>query len=131
MWCNRCNVMHSFKIYKYLLTTSIKCEVQYHHSILPELLPWSCSVYRSWYQLTPGLKHKMWINICEEIGTIFFPGLFFYVYIESPNPKTQKAPHHRPQTPSTENPNPKTQYKTPTPKPQTPNHHKWAKMRKN
>ena len=34
----------------------------------------------------------------------FFPGLFFYVYIESLNPK--KAPHHRPQTPSTENPNP-------------------------
>ena len=37
----------------------------------------------------------------------FFLGLFFYVYIESLNPKLQKAPHHRPQTPSTENPNPK------------------------
>ena len=42
-------------------------------------------------------------------GTIFFPGLFFYLYIRAPTQKTQK----------TENPNPK-----------TPNHHKWEKIRK-
>ena len=48
------------------------------------------------------------LNQITHVNTIFFPGLFFYVYIESPIPKkTQKAPDHRPQTPSTENPNAK------------------------
>ena len=46
-----------------------------------------------------------------------FPGLFFFVYIESPKLKIQKAQHHLSQTPSTEilisknpiqDPNPKT-----------------------
>ena len=47
----------------------------------------------------------------------FFPGLFFYVYEESPKPnKSTKAPSHRPQTPSTENPNPKNPMQDPNPK---------------
>ena len=52
----------------------------------------------------------------------FFPGLFFYVYIESPNPKNPEGP--TPQAQQLKTLTPKTQYKTPTPKPQTPNHHK-------
>ena len=50
-------------------------------------------------------------------STIFFPGLFFYVYIERPNPKNHEGP-----TPQAQNPinkKPQTQYKTPTPNPQT------------
>ena len=50
-----------------------------------------------------------------------FPGLFFYVYMESRNPKPQKAPHHRSQTPSVESPNPK----TPKPSYITNNHEKY------
>mgnify|MGYP001803345855 CR=1 FL=1 len=51
------------------------------------------------------------------IGKILFPGLFFNVYIESPNPKkTKKAPDHRPQTPPTENPNPWDPSQDPNPK---------------
>ena len=47
---------------------------------------------------------------------LFFPG-YYSMIIREPQPgKAQKAPYHRSQTPSTENPNPKTQYKTPTPK---------------
>ena len=44
------------------------------------------------------------IEKCVILAKFF---LFFYVYIESPNPQTkpQKAPHHRLQAISTENPN--------------------------
>ena len=42
------------------------------------------------------------------MGPSFFPGLFFYGSIKSPNPeKTLKISYHRPQTPSTKRPNPK------------------------
>ena len=62
----------------------------------------------------------------------FFPGLFFYVYIESPNPKNPEGPTPQAPNPINWKPQPKkTQNKTPTPKPQTPNHHKWAIIRKN
>ena len=55
----------------------------------------------------------------------FFQG---YSCIGSPNPKqTQKEPHHSPQTPSTEKTNPKNPILDANRKPQTPNHHKWAK----
>ena len=39
--------------------------------------------------------------------------------METPNPKDQKAPLHRPQTTSTENPIPKNLIQDPNPKPQT------------
>ena len=47
-----------------------------------------------------------------------FPGLFFYVYVNSPKQptKTQKAPHHKPQTPETRHPNPKSPFHSPNPK---------------
>ena len=52
----------------------------------------------------------------------FFPGLFFYVYIESPIPKKPRRLHTTgPKPHQLKTPTPKTQYKTPTPKPQTPN----------
>ena len=47
-----------------------------------------------------------------------FPGLFFYVYMGSPN--LQKATQHRPQTPSTEYTNPKNLIKNLNPKTPTP-----------
>ena len=59
----------------------------------------------------------------------FFPGLFLYVYIKSPNPKwpcTTGPKPHQLKTPA-----PETQFKTPTPKPQPQKHHKWARTRKN
>ena len=61
-------------------------------------------------------------NLATKIlRKIFFNRLFFYVYIENPNPKKpQKAPHQRPQTPSTENPKPR----NPTIKLQPPKHYK-------
>ena len=53
--------------------------------------------------------------------TIFIPRVILLcLYREPHTQKTQKAPHHRPQTPSTENPNPK----KPNIRPKTPNHHK-------
>mgnify|MGYP001801069213 CR=1 FL=1 len=62
-----------------------------------------------------------------DIGNVFFPGLFFYVYIESLNPKkTQKAPHHRPKTPSTVTPNPKNPIHDPNPQ-TTIKEQKWEK----
>ena len=44
-----------------------------------------------------------------QYRTIFFPRLFFYVYIESPNPK---RPHTTGPKPQLKTPTPKTQYKT-------------------
>ena len=55
---------------------------------------------------------------------------FFYVYIGSPNPEiTYKAPFHRPRTPPTEKPNPKSQFKTQPQNPH-PNHPKMSKNEK-
>ena len=52
--------------------------------------------------------------------TIFFPGLFFNVYIEIPNPKKPRRPHTTgPKPQQLKAPTPKTQNKTPTPKPPT------------
>ena len=49
----------------------------------------------------------MEMSWASQDAKFFFPWLFFYVYMKSLNPKkTQKAPRHRPQTPSIENPNP-------------------------
>ena len=61
----------------------------------------------------------------------FFPGLFFYVYIGSPNPNIPKG-----LTPQASNPiNHKPQPQIPNLRPQSQNlkpqnHHKWAKIRK-
>ena len=67
------------------------------------------------YALQASLIHNSHYRI------IFFRGSFFYVYIESPNPKkTQKTAHHSLETPSTDKANPKNQIhdlKTPTPQP--------------
>ena len=40
------------------------------------------------------------------VNAPFFPGLFFYIYIESPNQKNPEGPTPQAQTPSTDNPNP-------------------------
>ena len=62
--------------------------------------------------------------------TIFFPGLFFYVFIESPNPKnpevpTLQAPNPINWKPQPQKPNMLLYYNTPTP------NHKWSKLIKN
>ena len=62
----------------------------------------------------------------------FSLGILLCLYREPQPDKTQKAPQHKPQTPSTENPNPKTQSKTLTPKSQTTiNEQIWDKSREN
>ena len=59
----------------------------------------------------------------------FFPGLFFCVYVESPNSKKPRMPPTTgPKPHQLKTPTSKTQSNTPTPKPK--NHHKWAKIRK-
>ena len=52
--------------------------------------------------------------------TFLFPGLFLYVYIESPNSIKPRKPHiPSPKSPQLKTPTQKTQSKTQTPKPQT------------
>ena len=51
-------------------------------------------------------------------GTIFFPGLFFYVYVESPNPKNPEGP--TPQAPNPINWKPQPQKPKIRPQPQKP-----------
>ena len=64
---------------------------------------------------------------CLILAPFFFPKLFFYVYIESPNPKEPGRPHTTGPKPNQLNtPTPKTQSKTPYIKPEALNH----KMRK-
>ena len=55
-----------------------------------------------------------------------FPGFFFYVYIESPNPKEPR----RPQTTATENPNLKNPIQDPNPQ-TTINEQNWEKIIEN
>ena len=56
----------------------------------------------------------------------FFPGIFFCVYIESPNPKKPRRPHTKGSNPhQLKTPASKTQSKPPT-----PNYYRWAKIRK-
>ena len=63
----------------------------------------------NFHKFEPIIGHSLTIQkLRESSGKFVFQGLFFYVYIERPNPKkNQMAPHHGPQTPSAENPNPK------------------------
>ena len=59
-------------------------------------------------------------DILRAMGcTIFSQGYSFMFTQRAPTQKTQKAPHHRPQTPSIKNPNPKNPIQGPNPK--TPN----------
>ena len=65
----------------------------------------------------------------------FFPGLFFYDYIERPNPKKPRRPHSTGPTPqapnpSTESPGPKNLIQDPNPQ-TTINEQKWEKCIKN
>ena len=39
------------------------------------------------------------IRLCHKNAPFFFPGLFFYVYIESPNPKNPEGPTPQPPNP--------------------------------
>ena len=63
-----------------------------------------------WLQSNNTLQHT---KILSKPG--FFPGLFFYVYIESPNPKknpegpTQPKPHQLKTQPKKHNPRPQPQ----------------------
>ena len=53
-------------------------------------------------------------------GIIFFPVLFFHVYVESPDPKKPRRPHTTvPKPHQLKRPTLKTQLKTPKPQPQT------------
>ena len=67
----------------------------------------------------------------EDLLQSFFPGLFFYVYIESPNPKKPRRPHTTGTKPyQLKSLPPKNQSETQTPKPQPQEYHKQAKIRK-
>ena len=62
--------------------------------------------------------------VCLKCGTVlhapFFPGLFFYVYIKNPNPKSSRRPHTTgPKPNQLKTPTPKTQSKTLSPQRQT------------
>ena len=64
------------------------------------------------------LKHQF--SVSPASGTIFFPDLFFYVYIESPNPYnpeglTPQAPHPINWKPQPQKPNIKPQPQNPKP----------------
>ena len=67
--------------------------------------------------------------IKQKYTAPFFPGLFFYVYMESPSPKNPDGP--TPQAPNPINWKPQPQNPNIRPQPQTLNHHKWAKIWKN
>ena len=54
----------------------------------------------------------------------FFPGLLFYVYIESSKPEKPLRPHTKGPTPH------QVKSPLPIPRPQPPNYHKSARMRK-
>ena len=71
------------------------------------MLKW-CSKHTT-YHHNPFIESLHEIPVLIKPAPLFFPGLFFYVYIGSPNPKT-----HQLKTLT-----PKTQSKTPTLKPQT------------
>ena len=65
-----------------------------------------------------------------QVSKAVFPRVILLcLYREPQLQKTQKAPHHRPQTSSTENPNPKNPIQYPENQNLEPNH-KWANMRK-
>ena len=98
----------------------------------PASLPYTAGLHTP--SLTPGLtpnsgslssKGTDWsVSIAAVWDAPFFPGLLFYVYIESPNQKKPRRPQTTgPKPHQLKAPSPKTQNKTPTPKPQTPNHH--------
>ena len=68
-----------------------------------------------------NLRLLLYLAYVDDYGYIwhvkfFYPGLFFYACTKSPNPKKPRSPpHHKTQSPSIGNSNPKTQFKTPTP----------------
>ena len=63
---------------------------------------------------------------------VFFPGLSFYVYIESPNPKEPRIPHTTgPKANQLKTPTPRNQSKTPTPTQTAMNEQKCEKIIKN
>ena len=73
---------------------------------------------------TVNSDNPKWPNhsfLCRNsLSHHFFPELFSYVYIESPNPiKPRKFHIPSPKPHQQKAPTPKTQNKTPTPKPQT------------
>ena len=88
--------------------------------------------------LTVTLSHKVILKIglgktlfLTLFTQSFFPGLFFYVYLDSPNPNHSRKPHTTgPKPYQLKTPTPKSQSKPPTPKPWPQNHHNGAKMRK-
>ena len=58
-----------------------------------------------------------WRYVMRLIGTIFIPGLFFYVYIESPNPKNPEGPTPQAPNPINWKPQPQKPKIRPQPKP--------------
>ena len=72
--------------------------------------------------------HGQWVvgaYPIRVISGVFFLGLLFYVHIKGPNPKRPR----KPLTPSTENPDRKKKFQTPTLKPQTTiNEKKWVNI---
>ena len=58
------------------------------------------------YNISKSVKSAKYKQIIRHL---FFPGLFFYVYIASPNPKNPEGPTPQALNPSTKNPNPKPQ----------------------
>ena len=106
---------------------------------------WECNVtctivFREFASVTPSFTLTLHHTCClccrgslvcvvlysiADVGAKFiFLGLFFYVYMGSPNPK-------EPRRPRTTSPKPhQTLFPKLNPRPKPPNHHKWAKVRK-
>ena len=103
IWVEHLNLWGSHGATK--CTEGVYCPNTYHPLLMNELklFAYSTSVMTNYNRLNlatnafkankAGLHH-------------FFPGLLFYVYIESPSPKNPGGPHHRPKTPSTDKPEP-------------------------
>ena len=84
-----------------------------------------------WLAVPHSVLQVDWLKVeNNETATLniehhFFPGLFVYVYIESPNPKNPEGPTHH-----IKSINWKPQPQKPNVRPQPQNYHKWAKIRK-
>ena len=87
----------------------------------------SCALCTHWLTFANPFNQAriiqfLWMRTVSSVrdAPFFFPGLFLYVYIESPIPKKPRRLHTTgPKPHQLKTPTPETQYKTPTPKPQT------------
>ena len=112
--CSEKNIYRSYPFISAMGTTPIKFITLCRHPHKRDGLH-ACSLCGYIYVISKNKWSQSGLH--QTPSSTIFPGLFFYVYIESPNPKNPEGP--TPQTPKTIN------WKT-----QTPNHQKWPNIRK-